>query len=259
MVADLFVQALRPLAFRGKPRLLNLFIPHQGERIVTAHGCQFRLDLGEYIQRSVYFGTFEAEEARVVARLLKPGQTFVDAGANIGYFTALAASRVGPAGRILSVEPSTMAFLKLERLIRDNHLNQVILHHGALGDTPGESPLYLDESRRDNHNFSPSLVPQGDRFTLETVPVTTLDALAEKHALDRIDLLKIDVEGHEPHVLAGAARLIHQQRIRSVFCEVDEYNLHAAGSSAERLLKQFDALGFRVTQRVSNNYFFQIA
>lgn len=256
MISDILVQTMRPLSFRGKLRLLNTFIPHEGERTVMAHGCLFRLDLGEYIQRSVYLGTFESEEASLVAGFLKPGHTFVDAGANIGYFTGLAASCVGPAGRVLAVEPSTMAFLRLERMVQENHLRQVTLHHGALGDRSHDAPLYLDESRRNNRNHSPSLVAQGDRFALETVPVTTLDLLAEKHGLGRIDLLKVDVEGHEPALLAGARRLIGEQRIGAIFCEVDEFNLRAAGTSGEHLLAQFKALGFRPVRQISNNYFF---
>lgn len=256
MLADLLVKTIRPVEFRGKLRLLNWFIPSEGERTVEAHGCRFQVDLGEYIQRSVYFGTFEAEETRLMEKLLHPGDTFVDAGANIGYFTALGARCVGEQGRVLAVEPSSIAFLKLERMVRENGLRQVILHNGALGDRTHEAPLYLDESRRSNRNHSPSLVAQGDRFTLETVPVTTLDALADRYGLAQIDLLKVDVEGHEPALLDGAARLIAEGRIRAVFCEVDEYNLQAAGSNSERLLAQFASLGFRATERVSNNYFF---
>ena len=256
MISEILVQAMRPLSFRGKLRLMNTFIPHEGERTVTAHGCLFRLDLGEYIQRSVYLGTFEAEEANLVADFLKPGYTFVDAGANIGYFTGLAAGCVGASGRVLAVEPSTMAFLRLEHMVQENKLAQVTLHHGALGDHSYEAPLYLDESRRNNRNHSPSLVAQGDRFALETVPVTTLDLLAEKHGLDRIDLLKVDIEGHEPALLSGARQLIHERRIGAIFCEVDEYNLRAASTSGEHLLAQFKTLGFRAVRQISNNYFF---
>lgn len=256
MLAELLIQTMRPLSFRGKLRLFNTFVPHEGERTATAHGCLFRLNLGEHIQRNVYLGTFESAESKLVARYLKPGHTFVDAGANIGYFTGLAARCVGDTGRVLAVEPSTMAFLRLERMVRENQLNHVKLHHGALGDRPHSAPLYLDESRRNNRNHSPSLVAQGDRFTLETVPVTTLDALAEQHGLDRIDMLKVDVEGHEPALLAGAARLIAERRIGAILCEVDDYNLGAAGSSAAELLRQFASLGFRPVHQISANYFF---
>lgn len=256
MLSELVVQTMRPLSFRGKLRLFNTFVPHEGERTAMAHGCLFRLDLGEHIQRSVYLGTFESDEAKLVENYLKAGDTFVDAGANIGYFTGLAARCVGAAGRVLAVEPSTTAYLRLERLVRENQLHQVTLHHGALGDRTHDAPLYLDESRRNHRNHSPSLVAQGDGFTLETVPVTTLDALAEKHGLDRIHLLKVDVEGHEPALLAGASRLIAERRIGAIFCEVDDYNLSAGGSSAAQLLQQFDSLGFRPVHRISANYFF---
>lgn len=188
MLTDFLVDAIRPLSFRGKLRLLNTLIPHEGERTFEAHGCRFCLDLSELAERNVYFGTYETEEAALARQILGPGDSFVDANGGIGFFTALAASRVGPTGQILAVEARTMSYLRLERVVRDNHLNQVVLHHGALG-------------------------------AREQAPVTTLDTLAARHRLAHIDLLKI--EGCDLSLLAGAARLLAQRRIGAVLCRLD--------------------------------------
>ena len=79
-------------------------------RSARVFGLQFELDLADWIQRSIYFGTYEPLETRLVAAFLKPGMTVVDIGANIGYYTALAASKVGPEGRIYAIEPDARAF-----------------------------------------------------------------------------------------------------------------------------------------------------
>ena len=216
MLPDLLVDAIRPLSFRGKLRLLNTLIPHSGERTVEAHGCRFRLDLSEFAERHVYFGTYEPEESNLARRLLQPGGTFVDANAGIGFSTALAVSRVGPTGQILAVEASTMSYLRLERLVRDNHLNQVVLFHGTLG-------------------------------ARHQAPVTTLDALASRHGLVTIDLLKL--AGGDLSLLAGAARLLAQQRIRAVLCRLD--------STDTRMLDQLSVLGFRQKRQFGDSHFFQ--
>jgi hypothetical protein len=80
---------LRPVYFRGKGRLLNLVVGDPGERVAHVAGNCMRLDLSEYIQRSIYFGCFEPRETRLVRRWLKPGMTCVDVGANVGYYTLL--------------------------------------------------------------------------------------------------------------------------------------------------------------------------
>src|SRR5260370_41311643 len=106
MFADFLSGAFRPFPyFRGRQRILNAVTPRTGTRVVKIHGTAIRLLLSEYIDRNVYMGSYECEETTIVRRLLRPGATFVDAGANIGYFTAVAARAVGGAGRVLAIGP----------------------------------------------------------------------------------------------------------------------------------------------------------
>jgi hypothetical protein len=121
------IAVIRPFRFRGKYRLLNLVTPNEGIRNARVFGLQFELDLGDWIQRSIYLGTFEPLETRLVAGFLAPGMTVIDVGANVGYYTALAASRVGSKGRIFAIEPGARAFARLEKLIAKNHLPGLVL------------------------------------------------------------------------------------------------------------------------------------
>ncbi len=95
---DWLVQLLRPFSFRGKYRLLTALIPKQGQREACIFGVRSTLDLSDLIQRFIYLGCYEPLETAAVRKVLRPGMTFVDAGANIGYFTWLAARLVGPTG-----------------------------------------------------------------------------------------------------------------------------------------------------------------
>lgn len=141
-------------------------------------------------------------DALAVLPLLRPGQVVVDVGANLGLLTLAFARAVGPAGRVLAVEPAEETFGALERQVRINDLKHVTAIHAALADKPGAMRLY--------HHADPgrnSLVA-GASDDGEEVPVTTLDALLAEHGIGRVDVLKIDVEGAEPLVLAGAAKTL---------------------------------------------------
>jgi hypothetical protein len=96
------------------------------------------------------------------------------------------------------------------------------------------------------------------------VKTGTLDAEAERLGLERVDLIKIDVEGHEPKVLAGAQRLLRERRIGAVLCEFNEIWLHKVGSSARELERIFQEAGFVEHSHGNNppgfdNRFFRLA
>src|SRR5437867_4169102 len=117
---SLLIEQLRPIQFRGKARLLHSLSARAGERSAVVFGTIFHLDLEDYIQRSIFLGTFEPAETRIVSKYLQKGMTVVDVGANVGYFTALGAKRVGSGGRIAAFEPSPYAFQRMSRMVCEN-------------------------------------------------------------------------------------------------------------------------------------------
>ncbi len=199
------------------------------------------LDLSDLIQRQIYQGTFEPRETVSVKRYLRPGMTFVDVGANVGYYTALAAKFVaGRGGRVVAFEPSPYAFTRLKQLVESNQLDHVTAVNLGLSDTTGVTNIYLGVG---SANHSPTMVAHAGSNATE-VRIGTLDAEAERLGLERIDLLKIDVEGHEPKVLAGAKRLLEGRKIRAVLCEFNEIWLRQVGFSARELERIFQEAGF---------------
>ncbi len=228
---DSLIGLWRPIQFRGKRRLLNAVVPHHGVKSARVFGSQFELDLADFIQRQIYLGTAEPAETRLIQRYLKPGMTFVDVGANVGYYTALAAALVGPQGRVFAFEPSVYAFERLQAMASRSQLNQVTATNAGLSDAAGHLKLYLGIGS-DNH--TPTMVPHENASATE-VRVSTLDQEAERLGIHRIDLIKIDVEGYETKVLAGASRLLRDGRIRAILCEFNEHWLRKAGSSPQAL------------------------
>lgn len=240
MAFESFFALVRPWQFRGKFRLLGPLVPKAGTRRASVFGANLDLDLSDAMQRLIYLGAYEREETIAVRKALKPGHTVVDVGANVGYFTALAAQRVGPAGRVVAIEPSPYAFGRLRRMLPANCTAENI----GLSDAPGELALYLDASAG-NHTPTMSLeAPEGAAHEYARVPVETLDDVAARLGIERIDLMKIDVEGHEPRILAGARRLCEAGKVRAVLCEFNEFWLRKVGSSSEELAATFRRYGF---------------
>lgn len=235
-------RALSPHTFKGKVRLLHWGCPKTGEESIELFGYRIRLDLADYIQRSMYLDSFEPYETRMVRAYLQPGMTVVDVGANVGYYTLMAASLVGEEGQVHAFEPSPYAFHRLHATIRDNHISQVSLVQAALGDQRGRARLFLP-AQIGNH--TPTLLGEDTQRTVE-VPVHTLDEYVRERGIERIDLLKLDVEGFEPNVIAGARHTIEARKIGAVLCEFNEDWLDKNASSGAELQRTFCQYGFAI-------------
>lgn len=249
---------LGPFRFRGKARLLHSLCPRQGQRKIEVFGYRIQLDLSDYIQRSIYLGTFESEESLQVKRHLKRGMTFVDAGANVGYYTLMGASLVDVTGRVFAFEPSPYAFRLLFDTLAENSITQVLAVHSALGDRSGEMQLFMPKKPG---NHTPSMIPNNGGTPI-TVPVLKLDDYLREREIECVDLLKIDVEGLEPNVIKGAQQYLKSRRIRAILCEFNEPWLNANGSSSSDLYELLSSFGFksvwswpRVPAEVRNSLF----
>lgn len=142
---------------------------------------------------------YESEKHDLLRRSLRPGSTFVDAGANKGDFTLLAARMVGATGRVVAFEPEAQNCTWLRRSIELNGYSNIEVIEAALGEREGEAELHVSETSGWH-----TLAEQSDAAT-QTVTVTTLDAVLSGA---RADLIKIDVEGWELQVLQGAERTL---------------------------------------------------
>jgi len=234
---------LRQLSFRGKYRLSRLIIPTTGNRKARIFGSLMELDLSDYIQRSMYAGLYEVEDVAWFRSVLRPGMVFVDVGANVGYYTALAAYLVGARGKVIACEPDPHAFGKLQRFVHSNGLSQVHCHNVALSDQPHKLSLFVPPKSYGNHN--PSTARYCDGMTEQMVSATTLDQCFSDLGLTSVELLKIDVEGHELKVLQGAQQSIRERRIKRILCEFNEKMLAHNGVSSHELRECLLRLGYR--------------
>jgi FkbM family methyltransferase len=178
-------------------------------------GLRIRVFLGNDMSLCLFVGgSFEPNEFVFLDAVLADGMTFIDGGANDGIYSLFAAKRVGGSGTVLAVEPSSREFDRLRANLMLNRQLAVTAVRAALGSAEGEADLAVAERGHEGQNTIGASVsnPKVQTAGYETVPVTTVDALVEAHRLDRVDVVKLDVEGSEVEALLGAARTIERFR-----------------------------------------------
>jgi FkbM family methyltransferase len=178
---------------------------------------------------AVFTGNFEESERRFIQGFLKPGMTVLDIGAHHGFYTVLAAKMVGPAGRVMSFEPSPR---ERERLLAHLRLNRILERVSvfpiALGRETAESTLYVVAGRDTGCNsLRPPAVTEPTRAV--QVQVTSLDALLVEQNVPHVDFIKMDVEGAELDVLNGAEGLAEQVPASRHSCGTGRFAYLAVG------------------------------
>ena len=167
------------------------------------------LDLrDDFVSRGALVDSYETIESAFISALLRPGDVLLDIGANIGWFTLLASTLVGESGRVHAFEPRRPTVDYLRRSVAMNGLQSMVtVHEFELADREGEFRLaWKKNSRNPGHSYLVDREMDG----LETIPIQlrTLDSLR----LDKVDFVKLDVEGAEPKVLAGGRNTFETHR-----------------------------------------------
>lgn len=209
----------------------------------TAYGFPIHLDPSENIDRFIYFwGAWEPDEAWLIDRLLRPGDIFVDVGANEGFHTLVASRRVGPTGRVVAFEPVPPTIERLKRNLQLNHVQNVDLIAAACteeGPTPVKLARRTDE--KSSSVYSMRTPDTGDSWLVDGLRMD--DALG--HLQGRVRLVKIDIEGAEMLALRGFSEHIARNDAPAVLCEVTETFLKAMGSSALELYGFMSSFGYQ--------------
>ena len=221
-------QPLREMYFNGFLRLVR------NQRVVrTVEGMTFELDLGEMIDACLFLGQFERDIVALIERLTPPGGTVIDIGANVGAHTLRFAKHVGRSGRVLAVEPTDYAYRKLVRNLSLNAYPYVKAVQLALAERPAprQTIAFRSSWRSDGQQHSATSV----------VDFVTLDDCCASEGIARVDLMKLDVDGHEFGVLAGGRRVLHDSR-PALLMETGAWHFADPGRNPLVLLRD---LGYR--------------
>ena len=219
----------------------------------TATGARFAVDTQDLIQRYLYlFGTWEPRMTLWLSRRLGPGDTFIDVGANIGYFSVLASQLVGPKGRVVAIEASRAFQDWLERNARLNGCTNIRSVHTAVSDKHQILTFILASSANMGANsIVPYDGPAESTFDIEAFP---LPDVLEADEIANARVVKVDVEGAEGSVVRGMAPLLERLRPDAeVTVEVTPDRMEQLGDSVAELLDTMRGAGFHV-YRLANEY-----
>jgi FkbM family methyltransferase len=211
-----------------------------------AAGVRLFIDLSDHvIGLNILRGQYEQDEVRFVRHVLKGGDSAIDVGAHIGFFAMQMAARVGAAGRVYAFEPLDANADLLERSILENTFaDRLMFRRAAVGAAPGTATLTFPAETL-NSGGAYLLRDGTDALTgnqKKDVPIVALDALDMRRP---VRFIKMDVEGAEPQVVRGAARLLAEDR-PLILSELHPIQLQrASGMTADEFLAQLGALGYR--------------
>jgi FkbM family methyltransferase len=200
-----------------------------------------QLNMRDLVQQTILLeGAWDPALSKFIEATLSPNDVFIDVGAHVGYFTLLAGRRVGPTGTVLSIEPNPFAWEQLERNVERSHLQNVLVEHTACGESRAVVQLYLHAES----NSSMASLYSGKASGAGTVevPCTTLDHLCRERGLQRVKLVKIDVEGAELFVLRGMKGIMREMR-PAIVIELHPHLLEDVGTPIDdvlTLLKDLD-------------------
>jgi FkbM family methyltransferase len=209
---------------------------------------RFQCDLRDPIMREACLtGRYEPQETILFRKLLAPGMTFVDVGANWGYFTLVGAHLVGPSGRVVSVEADPRACDVLRRNAAANGLRTVRVVPGAASDRAGTLAMWeYQQTVADSRNFGVAAsLDSATRARRFDVDAFALDVLLDRIGIDRVDLLKMDIEGAEGQALDGLSRRLSQHAIEHLVLELHPAHLRNLGMSADTVIDRLRRLGYR--------------
>ncbi len=186
----------------------------------SIHGLRVELDHGLRSHRFIYYGLYEESILNYLRRRLKPGMVVLDPGANVGYLAARCLGMVMPGGKVHSFEPSPTCVKQLLRANPSGSVPGWTLFTMALTDHSGRMTFY-DTPRVLQKGYACLAdvnVPK-DGIPGE-VEVTTVDAHCALHGIDRVDFLKLDIEGSELPALHGAKEMLARRAISTILVEV---------------------------------------
>ncbi len=210
-------------------------------------GLRLQLFPGNEMSRVIFLtGLYEPNEFCWLEGYLRPGMTVIDGGANMGLYTLYAAHRVGRDGSVVAVEPSQRDFDRLTEHVRLNHLTNVRCRRLALSRRSGQGQLRIANEWNAGHNTLGEFAYETTELTrLEEVELRPLDALIVEEKLQRVDMIKLDVEGAEYDALLGAEATIRRYG-PAILIEVFDPALRHQDAKSGQIWCFLEDLGYRL-------------
>lgn len=251
-----------PVKGKGKFAQMTIapFVRGKGHELIvdmkSPGGGLLIYNLDDLIPWYVYlYGRYQIEKNYEEFLLKKSvgGKVIFDIGANIGYYSIQLGRMIGQGGKIYSFEPCSYQFNILERNIELNKLTNIIPEKLIVSDRHGGvKKIYFSGI---SNTGSSSLEVKTDEF--EEMDCVTVDKFCQNNNINSIDLVKIDVEGHELRVVKGMERMLDEAKVKNLFLEINNYALEEAGTTALEIIEYLDSFNYRpysIATGTANDY-----
>lgn len=198
-------------------------------------------------------GMYDPNLNVVIDALLPKNGVFIDAGANMGYFSLLAARKVGTEGRIFAVEPSSRDFIRLVDNVNINELHEIIsCYKLAFSDSAGTAEIIIANDERSGLNtlgidFSTKGIEKVDTEKVEKI---TIDDFVEREEIKNVDVIKLDIEGSEFAALSGAKNTVQKYR-PAIMLGINKGAMSSCGVTFEQIsrwLKEMNYVAYKLIQ-----------
>lgn len=208
------------------------------------NGARMLCDLGDHVQRQIYFrGAYEPVETYLVRQLIQPGMVVIDAGANVGQYTIIAAKEVGARGQVHAFEPVPKNFQRLKNHVVTNGLSSIVrLNMTALWNRRDSIELHLGTDVVGNDGLYTIGAATNPTDTV-TAAAVRLDDYVAANQLQRVDFIKMDVEGAERFALEGAEEVLSRWR-PMLLVEINRITCRRLGYDPERIWDLFKPHGY---------------
>jgi FkbM family methyltransferase len=239
----IYTTVLRPAPLR---RLTNAMILATLPKTVRVGPATIHINPSDpVLSGALALRVFERQEIKYFSSICRPSMTFLDVGANVGLYTALA-MHLCPGGRVISIEPHSESREYLRRNIAANSAEgnaQVSVFGCAASDREGTGQLYVNlDNKADSRIYLSEAATKG--HTLE-VPIRTVDSIFAELSLSSVDLLKIDVQGSELQAIEGASKTIRNSPGMILISEFWPEGIRkASGRDARDYVELLNDLGF---------------
>lgn len=224
-------------------KLIKL-VPQQGQVDGYIGPYLFTFNFADRIQRYIYMGMWERDETIILRHLLRPGDMFIDVGANIGFYSLIAASLVTPTGKVHAFEPVPSTAASLQRAIHVNNIEHIVLQQQAVGAQSGELTLYVDSHASLEASELVSAFASERGAEPMTVEQVSLDDYVERQNLFPVRLIKLDIEGYELQALQGMTRLLDREDAPLILCEVSPHCLSLQGIDSRAVTRYLADRGY---------------
>lgn len=224
--------------------LLKLLLRFSTNTLAYLKGMKFPKKYDWDWKLEMLLQKYERETTDLAKKIIKPGMIIIDIGAHIGYYTRIFSKLVGKKGVVYAFEPEEENFNLLKKNVKN--LKNVKIIKKALSDREGFIDFYVSQNNTGLH----SVLPSDLRKNKISMPAQTLDSFVENEKIQKVDLIKMDIEGGEPFALAGAKNLLRQPSLM-IIMEFTPSNFNVSHVSPVDFLQNLSGLGFCI-YRIKN-------